>query len=133
MSTHQKENDELTKETADLKVKYEDLKKECEEKMELMQKQIAEQDEKQNSIEDTLSGQIQNQIGEIHKQCDLYKEQTKVKVDEEKQLLSVLKEYKAKYQEYEKATKTSKKSHQTYQKELKALDQRKKQLANEQK
>ena len=56
MFTHQKENDELTKETADLKLKYEDLKKECEEKMELMQKQIAEQDDKQNSIEDTLSG-----------------------------------------------------------------------------
>ena len=42
MSTHQKENEELVKETADLRVKYEDLKKECEEKMELMAKQIAE-------------------------------------------------------------------------------------------
>ena len=47
-------------------------------------------------------------------------------MDEEKQLLGVLKEYKAKYQEYEKATKSSKKSHSTYQKELKALDVRKK-------
>ena len=46
MSTHQKENEELVKETADLRVKYEDLKKECEEKMELMAKQIAEQDDK---------------------------------------------------------------------------------------
>jgi hypothetical protein len=53
-------------------------------------------------------------------------------VDEEKQLLGVLKEYKAKYQEYEKATKSSKKSHGTYQKELKGLDLRKKQLAQDQ-
>ena len=38
ITNHQKENQELIKETADLHVKYEELQKECEEKMGLMSK-----------------------------------------------------------------------------------------------
>ena len=62
-----------------------------------MTSQINEQDSKQGTIEDTLSSQINNQAEEIKKQVEAYKEQTKVKQEEEKQLLTVLKEYKAKY------------------------------------
>ena len=54
ITNHQKENQELIKETADLHVKYEELQKECEEKMGLMSKQVEEQDTKQSSIEETL-------------------------------------------------------------------------------
>ena len=91
------ENELIQKETADLEVKYEELQKECAEKMELMTTQLGEQDGKQSGIEDTLTTQIDNQAEELKKQVEAYKEQTKVKVEEEKQLLNVLKEYKAKY------------------------------------
>jgi hypothetical protein len=40
------ENELIKKETADLEAKYEDLKKECTEKMEMMTKQLGEQDGK---------------------------------------------------------------------------------------
>ena len=43
-------------------------------------------------------------------------------MDEEKKLISVLKEYKERFKEYEKSTKLSKQSHKRYEKELKALD-----------
>ena len=39
---------------------------------------------------------------------EAYKAQTKVKVEEEKQLIGVLTEYKAKYKEFQQATKFSK-------------------------
>ena len=39
---------------------------------------------------------------------EAYKEQIKIKQNEEKEMVKVLKEYKSKYQEFEKATKTSK-------------------------
>lgn len=39
---------------------------------------------------------------------EAYKEQIVVKQNEEKEMVKVLKEYRAKYQEFEKATKTSK-------------------------
>ena len=40
IKNHQSENQDLIKETAELEEKYEHLKKECEEKMELMENQI---------------------------------------------------------------------------------------------
>ena len=49
------ENQALQKETEELEVKYEDLKKECTEKIELMTTQLDEQGGKQSSIESTLS------------------------------------------------------------------------------
>lgn len=68
------ENDMIAKETEDLTVKYEDLKKECIEKMELMSTQMSEQDGKSTSIEDTLNVQINTQAEEIKKQVEAYKE-----------------------------------------------------------
>ena len=65
--------------------------------MELMTQQLGEQDGKQSGIEDTLTSQIDTQALELKKQVDAYKEQTKLKIEEEKQLIKVLKEYKAKY------------------------------------
>ncbi len=108
------ENEMIAKETEDLTVKYEDLKKECIEKMELMTTQMSEQDGKSTSIEDTLNVQINTQAEEIKKQVEAYKEQTKIKVEEEKSLINVLKEYKAKYQEFNKATQSSKKNHKKF-------------------
>ena len=50
------ENNLIKTETEDLESKYEALQKECAEKIELMTKQMEEQDDKQGSIEDTLTG-----------------------------------------------------------------------------
>lgn len=122
------ENELIQKETADLQVKYEELQKECTEKMELMTTQLGEQDGKQSGIEDTLTTQIDTQAEELKKQVEAYKEQTKIKVDEEKQLIGVLKEYKAKYLEFQQATKFSKQNHKKFAKEVQALGYRKKNL-----
>ena len=44
------ENKEITEDTKNLTEKYEELKKETEEKMEIMTKQLSEQDSKQGDI-----------------------------------------------------------------------------------
>lgn len=61
VSKSREENELIQKETADLEVKYEELQKECSEKMELMTQQLGEQDGKQSGIEDTLTTQIDTQ------------------------------------------------------------------------
>lgn len=91
------ENDKLIVETAELEGKYEELKKECADKTELMNTQMNEQDGKSGNISETLETQIDSQAEELQKQVTQYKEQTALKIEEEKQLLTVLKEYKAKY------------------------------------
>ena len=62
-----------------------------------MKTQLEEQGGKQDSIETTLGTQIDTQAEEIKKQVEVYKEQTKAKLEEEKQMINVLKEYKQKY------------------------------------
>ena len=89
---------------------------------------MTEQDGKSTSITDTLETQIDNQAEELQKQVAAYKEQTLVKIEEEKQLLGVLKEYKQKYQEFQQATKTSKQNHKKFAREVQNLTNKKKQL-----
>ena len=122
------ENEALIAETQDLEGKYEELKKECAEKTALMNEQMSEQDGKSTSITDTLETQIDNQAEELQKQVAAYKEQTLVKIEEEKQLLGVLKEYKQKYQEFQQATKSSKQNHKKFAREVQNLTNKKKQL-----
>lgn len=49
-----------------------------------------------------------------------------MKQEEEKQLLTVLKEYKAKYLEFQQATKSSKQNHKKFAKEVQNLGKRQK-------
>ena len=44
-----------------------------------------------------MTTQIDTQAEELKKQVEAYKEQTKLKIEEEKQLVTVLKDYRAKY------------------------------------
>ena len=74
LATHVNENTELIKETADLTQKYEDLQKECKEKMQLMTEQMEDSEKKQDSIEQTLTEQIDNQTKQIHEQIQAYKD-----------------------------------------------------------
>ena len=46
-------------------------------------------------------------------------------------MVKVLKEYKSKYQEFEKATKTSKANYKQFEKEIKLLSKRREQLAHQ--
>ena len=75
-----------------------------------------------------MTTQIDTQAEELKKQVEAYKEQTKLKIEEEKQLVTVLKDYRAKYQEFQQATKSSKQNHKRFAKDVNALGQRKKQL-----
>ena len=93
-----------------------------------MSTQLGEQSGKQEDIESTLTTQIDTQAEELKKQVEAYKEQTKVKHEEEKQMINVLKEYKAKFQEFQQATKFSKQNQKKFQKEVTQLDKRKKNL-----
>lgn len=96
-----------------------------------MDKQIEDQNNKQNGIEDTLTTQIDTQAEELKKQVEAYKEQTKLKLEEEQQLISVLKSYKQKFQEFKQATLFSKKNHKKFAKEVQALGNRKRALETE--
>ena len=48
-------------------------------------------------------------------------------------MVKVLKEYKSKYQEFEKATKTSKQNYKQFEKEIKLLNKKQEQLAAQKK
>jgi len=61
------ENDKLIVETAELEGKYEELKKECADKTELMNTQMNEQDGKSGNISETLETQIDSQAEELQK------------------------------------------------------------------
>ena len=54
----------------------------------------------------------------------MYKEGIESKNSEELELLNVLREYKAKFKDFEKATKKSDKHAKQFEKELKLLNQR---------
>ena len=102
------ENELIRQETETLQTQYADLYAECTEKKELMQKQLAEQESKTSNIEETLHSQITTQAEELKKNVEVYRENTKIKLEEEKQLLKVLTDYKGKFKEFQKATKSSK-------------------------
>ena len=102
------ENELIRQETETLQAQYADLYAECTEKKELMQKQLAEQESKTSNIEETLHSQITTQAEELKKNVEVYRENTKIKLEEEKQLLKVLTDYKGKFKEFQKATKSSK-------------------------
>jgi len=84
----------------------------------MMDKQLDEQESKQNGIEDTLTTQIDSQAEELKKQVEAYKQQTKIKQDEEQQLIAVLKSYKQKYQEFRQASLQTKQSQKRLAKDI---------------
>lgn len=112
------ENEMIRRETEELDAKFQELSKECVEKMGMMDKQLDEQESKQNGIEDTLTTQIDSQAEELKKQVEAYKQQTKIKQDEEQQLIAVLKSYKQKYQEFRQASLQTKQSQKRLAKDI---------------
>lgn len=64
----------------------------------------------------------------MQEQTDLYKQQTEQKLNEQKELLKILKDYKQKYTEFEKATKKTKDYYKNFEKEIRQLDVKRKDL-----
>ena len=122
------ENDMIKKETDELEIKYEELKLECAEKKAIMIASLEEQDGKQESIEQALDTQISSQAEEVKKRAEVYKLETAKSIAEEEQLFKVLKEYKSKYQEFQKANKFSKLNQKKFAKDVQILGNHQKQL-----
>ena len=71
-----------------------------------------------------MNSKILTQEEEIKKQVGFYGEQTKVKQEEEKELVKVLNDYKKKYEEFSKAMKKSKETFKMYENEIKNMNNR---------
>lgn len=84
-------------------------------------------------MEQQIVGDLEKQEANVKEQTELYKAQTLQKQNEEKELLKILKEYRTKYAEFEKATKKTKDYYKNFEKEIRTLDQRKKDLAADKK
>ena len=70
--------------------------------MELMKSVLTEKDSSGNSIQNQLEETIERNAADVKKQIELFKSQTEIKKTEEKELLTVLKDYRKKYQEFER-------------------------------
>lgn len=126
------ENDELRKDTENLQTKYDELSGECDEKLQLMSTQIENQGEKQDTIETSLQEQIDKQVETIRGQITLYEENIATKKEEEKQIVAVLKQYRERWGEFEKAVKNARVNEKRVVKELNNLKKKKKQLEDTQ-
>lgn len=133
-------NNEIAKENQMLQEKYDDLVKEIEEKSQIMDTQLSEKEKTSGQIEEDMQQKIASQEEEIKKQIQVYKEQTEIKIGEEKELIKVFNDYKAKYDEFDKALKKSRETFKRYETEIKnmnkriqVLEQEKKQLSSDKK
>ena len=76
-----------------------------------------------------MSKKIFAQEDEIKKQVLIYRQQTDLKTEEEKELAKVLVDYRKKYEEFNKAMKKSRETFKTYEGEIKNLNFRANELA----
>ena len=88
--------------TLQLQEKYELMEKECTEKMELMKSVLSEKDQSGDSIQTQLNETIEKNAADVSRQIELFKTQAELKKHEEKELLTVLKDYRQKYQQFER-------------------------------
>ena len=89
--------------------------------MELMKSVLTEKDSSGNSIQNQLEETIERNAADVKKQIELFKSQTEIKKTEEKELLTVLKDYRKKYQEFERNLINH--NFKTLEKEVKQLEQ----------
>lgn len=109
---------EVVKENVMLQAKFDELMKEIEEKSKLMETQIAAKDGSTSTMETQIQADIEKQEQNVAEQTELYKAQTEQKLNEKKELEKILKDYKGKYTEFEKATKKSKEYYKNFEKEI---------------
>lgn len=109
---------EVVKENHMLEQKYEELLKEIAEKSTLMETQLSGKEGTTAQMEDQIQKDIEKQEANVAEQTELYKQQTEAKMTEKKELEKILKDYKGKYAEFEKATKKSREYYRNFEKEL---------------
>lgn len=86
-----------------------------------MKQAIAEKEAKSDVVSEDITSQIDKQVEQITKRIEIYQKQIEIKATEEMELLTVLKDYKAKFTDFEKATKKSERHGKQFEKELKLL------------
>ena len=119
---------EVVKENALLTHKYEELLKEIAEKSELMRTQLEGKEGSSQKMEAQIQQDLDKQALNVEQQSQLYAEQTEQKLKEKDELQKILKDYRGKYAEFEKATKKSKQYYQNFEKEVRQQEQRKRTL-----
>jgi chromosome segregation ATPase len=112
----------VVEETKNLETQYLDLLKEIEEKTKLMDDEIKNKSESTQSIQGQIKGTIDEKRQEMTSQADAFKKGIVMKIEEEKNLLEILKDYKAKYGEFDKSMKKSRDTFKQFTKEIKMLD-----------
>ena len=119
---------EIVKENAMLQKKYEALMQEIEEKSKLIDNAIENKSSTNEELEKKIELDIEQQEKVVEEQIEIYKTQTEAKNKERDELNKILKDYKSKYGEFEKATKKTRDYYKTFEKELKQLEAQKKSL-----
>jgi hypothetical protein len=119
---------EIVKENRMLELKFEDLMKEINEKTVLMDEQIVSKDINSTAVEEKIQKDIADQEVQVQEKTDIYLKQTEKKRDEEKELLKILKDYRQKFTEFDKANKKTKDYYKNFEKEIRALDTKRKDL-----
>ena len=119
---------EIVKENAMLQKKYEALMQEIEEKSKLIDNAIENKSVTNEELEKKIELDIEQQEKVVEEQIEIYKTQTEAKNKERDELNKILKDYKSKYGEFEKATKKTRDYYKTFEKELKQLEAQKKSL-----
>jgi putative protein kinase ArgK-like GTPase of G3E family len=110
---------EVVKENAMLNQKYDELLKEIAEKSKLMADQLQGKEGSSEKMEKQIQDDLDKQEKNVEEQTVLYNEQTEQKLKEKEELAKILKDYKGKYAEFEKATKKSKEYYKNFEKEVK--------------
>ena len=119
---------EIVKENRMLELKFEDLMKEINEKTVLMDEQIVSKDINSTAVEEKIQKDIADQEVQVQEKTDIYLKQTEKKREEEKELLKILKDYRQKFTEFDKANKKTKDYYKNFEKEIRALDTKRKDL-----
>ena len=119
---------EIVKENKMLELKFQDLMKEISEKTVLMDEQITNKDNNTTTVEDKIQKDIAEQEVQVKGKTDIYLKQTEKKKEEEKELLKILKDYRQKFTEFDKANKKTKDYYKNFEKEIRALDSKRKDL-----
>lgn len=79
-------------------------------------------------MEQKIQEDLEKQEKNVEEQTILYNQQTEQKLKEKEELTKILKDYKGRYAEFEKATKKSKEYYKNFEKEVRQQEQRKKEL-----
>lgn len=95
----------MDKESDELEVQYQELLKEIAEKEELMDKSRSEKESTRKTLTEEMQKTLESQGTQLVGDTEKYKEAVKAKKTEEAEYTKMLKEYRERYQEFDKCLK----------------------------